>query len=78
MDERARPKCQIIKIQRPAFQKERKLLIYSEDGMIPISLVPDEGDFKAALGDRIRACFKYTMDTAGRIILGEEVYRHNI
>lgn len=77
MDGNIRPKCQVIKIQRPAFKKDPKLLIYSEDGTIPISLVPDEGPLKAALGDRIRACFRYTIE-AGRIILSEEVYRSNL
>lgn len=67
------PKCRIIKIQRPAL-KDPRLLIYSEDGDIPITLIPDEEPFKAALGNRVRAWFKYTVD-AGRIILGDEVFR---
>lgn len=76
MDYRSVPKCQILKIQRPAIKDARKLLIYSEDGTVPISLIPDEGPMKKALGDRIRACFKFTME-AGKIVLGEEVYHQD-
>lgn len=65
----------ILKVQRPKMRGKNpgKLLIYSRDFRIPITLIPDTGTISAALGNRMKAYFSYTLD-GKNITLGQEVY----
>ena len=65
----------ILKVLRPKIKGANvsKLLIFSQDGQIPPTLVPDTGDLSKRLGKRIKASFVYTRDGTG-INIGNEVY----
>lgn len=66
----------ILKIQRIVYASKKKaLLIYTEDGQVLPTIIPDEGTFSQALGDRRKAYFICTVDGQQKIRLGNEIYK---
>lgn len=75
MSDKSTAKPHFITIQRPRIVGRSLLLIYSDDGVdIPVTMVPDEGTLKTALGKSKKVSFAYTR-AKDQIILGQEVAR---
>lgn len=68
----------VLKVQRPvmcAATTQQRLLVYSEDGKIPIRLIPDSGVLHDLLGNRFRAYFLCSLQSDGEMRIHKEVER---
>lgn len=63
-----------VKVQRPLFQPDAPVLIYSKCGTIPPTQLPNEGALKEALGDDQKAYFECSVE--GTILQLRRRLRH--
>lgn len=65
----------ILSVRRPKMvgQTKPKLLIYTRDGKIPLTIIPDAGEISEALGNRWKANFVCTVNGTN-FTLGKEIH----
>lgn len=70
-------KTYVLKVQRPLMTTARNpaLLIYSEDGTVPIKMVPDNGILHDKLGNRRKAYFLCSNSEDGTMRIHKEIER---